>query len=156
MRSSYCPRCRIRLLPPYPQRPASLSPIRRVSLTRYPFPVQVASIVQWPPTFRPALEGLWTVKVNSGCENLPTLTFSTRIVTAQFRRDGRLATGEIAVTVPMSTSFSEGGSADAPVIGCVGAVFLCADEAQAAKVVSAAKEAASSRRLQKCGPLILL
>ena len=96
-------------------------------------------------------------KVNSGCENLPTLTFSTRIVTAQFRRDGGLAVnGEIAVTVPMSTSFSEGGSADTLVSGCVGEVILCIDEAQAAKAVSAAKEAASKRLLQQCGPLILL
>jgi hypothetical protein len=60
------------------------------------------------------------------------------------------------VTVPMSTSFSEGDSADAPVKGCVGEVFFCVDEAQAVKVVSAAKKAASSRRLQKRGPLILL
>src|SRR5262249_25358345 len=125
-------------------------------LTRYPCPVQLASIVQWPPTSRPALEGLWTVKVNSGCENLPTLTFSTRIVTAHLRFDGHLPVRDIAVTVPMSASFSDGGSSDAQVIGCVGEVFFCVDEAQAAKVVSAAKEAASRRRLQKCGPLILL
>src|SRR5215813_5585891 len=125
-------------------------------MTRYPCPVQLASIVQWPPTSRPAIEGLWTAKVNSGCENLPTLTFSTRIVTAHLRCDGHLSVRDIAVTVPKSTSFSEGGSSDAPAIGCVGEVFCCVDEAQAAKVVSAAKEAAGRSLLKKCDPLILL
>jgi hypothetical protein len=86
--------------------------------------------MQQRPTNRPDSAGLWTVKVNLGCEYLPSLTFLTRTVTAQFGREGGLAsTGEIAVTVPLITIFSEGVSADALVRVCVSGEFLCVDEA---------------------------
>src|SRR5215475_11909790 len=90
------------------------------------------------------------VKVNSGCEYSPTLTFSTRIVTAQFRCDGGLGWArEIAVTLPVSASFFAEGAADAPVISGV-----VKQAAMAAKMVARPMRCDESTWARFCLPNI--